>query len=246
MLEPLGAELVLAPATDEATLVELAASVDALLVCYAPIPRSVVEAAAGAGCRVIARTGIGYDNVDVEAATEHGIVVTNVPDYCLDEVADQTFLLLLACTRRLSMATDSVRAGGWSFDRGIHRLRGRRLALLGYGRIGRKVAERALAFGLDVSAYDPLVPAVEPPVWRAETLEEALARGGLHLAARSAHYGESTPDPRRDDRADGPLTIAAQYFTRWACRCGRRCSRTRRREAGRRWPRCNRARAAAG
>lgn len=192
VLDPLGVELVLAPAADEATLVDLAGGADGLLVCYAPVPRAVVEAAAAAGCRVIARYGIGYDNVDVEAATDRGIVVTNVPDYCLDEVADQTFLLLLASARALVPAVDTVRGGGWGFPREIHRLQGRRLALLGFGRIGRKVAERALAFGLEVVAYDPLVPAVDPPVQRADTLEEALAEAdfvSLHapLTPESRH-----------------------------------------------------------
>jgi D-3-phosphoglycerate dehydrogenase len=174
LLEPLGVELVVAAATDEATLVELAGQADALLVCYASIPRSVVEAAASAGCRVIARTGIGYDNVDIRAASEHGIVVTNVPDYCLEEVADQTLLLLLAAARNLLSSAESVREGGWRFDRAIRRLESRRLALLGFGRIGREVARRALAFRLDVTVYDPLVPSVETPLQRADTLADAV------------------------------------------------------------------------
>src|SRR5688500_7934905 len=99
VLEPLGAEIVLAPSTDEATLVELASDVDGLLVCFAPVTERVVDAAALGGCRVIARYGIGYDNVAVDAASRHGIVVTNVPDYCLDEVADHAMAMLLAGVR---------------------------------------------------------------------------------------------------------------------------------------------------
>jgi D-3-phosphoglycerate dehydrogenase / 2-oxoglutarate reductase len=176
LLEPLGAELIEAPATDEGTLSGLARTADALLVCYAPVPRAVVDAAAEGGVRVISRYGIGYDNVDVEAASEHGILVTNVPDYCLDEVADHTVALLLAAARGVVQASELVRGGGWSVPQtGIHSLAGRQLTLIGLGRIGAKVATRALAFGLRVVAFDPFV--AEPPVPGIElaaSLEEAL------------------------------------------------------------------------
>jgi D-3-phosphoglycerate dehydrogenase len=192
VLEPLGAELAVAPATDEKTLSGLVRDADAIIVCYAQVTRRVIEAAAG--CRVIARTGIGYDNVDVEAASECGIVVTNVPDYCLDEVADHTLALLLAFARAIVEAAQSVRDGGWGLPGGeMHSLRGRQLALVGVGRIGARVARRALAFGLRVVAYDPYVS--DPPVEGvelAQSLEEALAAADfvcLHapLTAESRH-----------------------------------------------------------
>jgi D-3-phosphoglycerate dehydrogenase len=176
LLAPLGAEVVLAPATDEETLAGLARRADALLVCYALVPRTVIEAAAEGGVRVISRYGIGYDNVDVQAASEHGILVTNVPDYCLDEVADHTLALLLAAARGVVRASDSVRGGGWSVPQGeIHSLAGRQVTLVGIGRIGAKVAQRALVFGLRVVAYDPFV--TEAPVAGIElasSLEQAL------------------------------------------------------------------------
>jgi D-3-phosphoglycerate dehydrogenase / 2-oxoglutarate reductase len=172
----LGGELVLAPATDEATLVEEASHADALLVCYAPVGARVVEAAAGNDCKVIARYGIGVDNVDVAAATQAGIRVTNVPDYCVEEVADHSLALLLSCARQLQPGIDSVRAGGWELPRGrIHRIAGRRLALLGLGRIGRKVLERALPFGLEVVGYDPYLSGEVPGLARAETAAAAVA-----------------------------------------------------------------------
>lgn len=156
LLEPLGAEVVLAESTAEGELVELAATADAMLVCYAPVGARVVEAAAGNGCAVLARYGIGVDNIDVETATRLGVQVTNVPDYCLDEVADHTLALLLASARQVLNAGIGVREGGWQVPHGdLHRLRGRRLALLGVGRIGRKVVERALPLGLEVVGYDP-------------------------------------------------------------------------------------------
>jgi D-3-phosphoglycerate dehydrogenase len=201
VLEPLGAELVLAASADEATLVQEARHADALMVVYAKVTAPVIEAAAQAGCRVIARYGIGYDNIDVEAATRLGIQVTYVPDYCLDEVADHTLALLLAFARGVVEGARGVCEGTWSFPTavGIHRIAGRRLALLGLGRIGRRVADRARAFGLQVSAYDPFVREWDAPgVERAATEEEALAEAdyvSLHapLTPESRHLiGERT------------------------------------------------------
>jgi D-3-phosphoglycerate dehydrogenase / 2-oxoglutarate reductase len=188
VLAPLDAELVLAPASDEETLAELAAGADGLLVCFAPLTERIVDAAAAGGCRVIARYGIGYDNVPVDVASRHGIVVTNVPDYCLDEVADHTIALLLAAARGLIPATREVAADGWSIDHArIHRLAGRRLALIGLGGIGRRVAARAQAFGLEVIGFDPFLdPFDVPGVGHARTLEDALRSAdfvSLHVPA---------------------------------------------------------------
>ena len=176
-LGEIGVELREAPASDEETLASLAGEADAMLVCYASVGERVIEAAARGGCRVISRYGVGVDNVDVDAASRAGILVTYVPDYCLDEVADHTLTLLLAASRNLMQAVLDVRAGGWTIPRGdVHRLQGRRLTLIGVGRIGRRVAERALAFGYEVVAYDPYVDDLGMPgVARAETVEEAVA-----------------------------------------------------------------------
>jgi D-3-phosphoglycerate dehydrogenase len=181
VLDPLGAAVVQAPAADEATLVELARDADAILVCYAQVTRAVVEAAAANGCKVIARYGIGFDNVDVEAATAHDIVVTNVPDYCLDEVADHAMALLLALARGVSEASGIVREGGWAVPQNtVNRIAGRRMALIGVGRIGRKLAERALAFGYEVVGYDPfLVDWDLPGLTRVDSVEEAVAEADV-------------------------------------------------------------------
>lgn len=180
VLAPLGAEIVVAPDTDPGTLVGLVQAVDAILVCYATLDRSVIEAAAEAGVRVISRSGIGIDNIDVDAATDNGILVTYQPDYCLDEVADHTFALLLASARGVVEASRLVRKGAWSLPSdGIHLLRGRQLTLVGLGRIGMKVAERALPFGLRVVAYDPYVSELPVGVELVGSLTEALAGADL-------------------------------------------------------------------
>ena len=125
------------------------------MVCYAPLPAAVIRAAADGGCRLISRTGIGVDNIDVEEATRLGIQVTNVPDYCLDEVADHAMTMLLAAIRRLPEALATVADGSWSPPHDVHRLRGRRLALVGVGAIGERVAHRARGFGFEVVGFDP-------------------------------------------------------------------------------------------
>jgi D-3-phosphoglycerate dehydrogenase / 2-oxoglutarate reductase len=194
VLAPLGVEVELATDQGEDALVAAAEDAVGLLVCFAPVTRAVVEAAARGGTRLIARYGIGYDNVDVEAATELGIVVTNVPDYCLDEVADHTIALLLAHARGVVRGASSTAAGEWAIPHAeIHRLAGRRLALIGVGAIGRRVAARALAFGLEVVAYDPyLSPWDVDGVGQVATIEEAVAEAdfvSLHAPLTADNVG---------------------------------------------------------
>jgi D-3-phosphoglycerate dehydrogenase len=176
ILEPLGCELVLAPATAEADLVEAVRDADAMLVCYAAVTAPVIEAAAQAGCRVISRYGIGYDNIDVDAATANGVLVTYVPDYCINEVADHAMALLLALARGVHPAALAVRAGDWAVPHGtVHRLRGARLALIGVGAIGRAVLERTRAFGIETVGFDPYVEDWKLEAERADTLADAVA-----------------------------------------------------------------------
>jgi D-3-phosphoglycerate dehydrogenase len=165
-----------APSTDEDTLVALAEGADALLVCFATVSERVVEAAARGGCRIISRYGIGVDNIDLSAAARAGITVTNVSDYCLDEVADHTMALLLAFARHIVPTATGVRNGEWAVPHGrVHRIGGRRLALLGQGRIGSRVAARALTFGLDIVVYDPFIAEAVSGITIAPSLYEAVA-----------------------------------------------------------------------
>jgi len=131
---------------------------DALLNTYAgPIDGQVM--ARMPRCQIIARYGIGVDTIDLEAATLAGIIVTNNPTYCIEEVAEHTMALLLACARKVALYDRSVRGGRWQVPPGkpIFRLVGRTLGLVGFGNIARAVAVRAAAFGMRVLFYDPFV-----------------------------------------------------------------------------------------
>lgn len=110
-------------------------------------------------CKAIVRCGVGYNNVDIKAAGEAGIVVCNVPDYGTEDVADHALMLLLSATRRLIPSHEAIRAGGWDSNLvfGTPRLRGKTLGLIGCGRIGTAMALRARALGMDIAFYDPFV-----------------------------------------------------------------------------------------
>lgn len=157
-----GAEARSLPGHDASELAAAASDAAAVLVYHATLDRAIL--AEMPSCRVIARCGAGYDNVDVSAARERGIVVTYVPDYGVADVADHTLALLLGCVRRLVAADAAVRSGGWPTYAELgpmHRLAGRRLGLLGFGRIARAVAVRARAFGMSILVHDPYVAAAE-------------------------------------------------------------------------------------
>jgi D-3-phosphoglycerate dehydrogenase len=158
VLSEIGAELRLAEKPTSVDILQIARDADALLVTYAKISADMIRQLAR--CRIIARFGIGVDNVDIAAASDAGIVVTRVPDYCIDEVSDHTLALLLALVRKIPFANSSVHAGRWEMSATvpIHRLRGRVLGLVGFGRIPQLVAPKAKAFGLRVVTYDPFVP----------------------------------------------------------------------------------------
>jgi D-3-phosphoglycerate dehydrogenase len=159
VLAAIDAELQLAPHPTTDAIVQAAAAADALMVTYAKITAEMIEQMPR--CRIIARFGIGVDNVDIPAATDRGIVVTKVPDYCIDEVSDHAVALLLALVRKIPFSNAQVHAGTWAMSAvvPIHRLRGSVLGLVGFGRIPQLVAPKAKAFGLRVVAFDPYVPA---------------------------------------------------------------------------------------
>jgi C-terminal binding protein len=161
------ADVKLLQTNDEADVAAQATEADVLLV-YHTIKLTEKSIATLRKCRGIIRCGVGYDNVDLEAAGQRGIVVCNVPDYGTEEVADHALLMLLAIARRLIAAEASVRAGQWDYisASGTPRLRGKTLGIVGCGRIGTAMALRAKVLGMRVVIHDPYQP---------DGLEKALA-----------------------------------------------------------------------
>ena len=159
VLSRIGAELLLAEASTPQAIMHVARDADALLVTYAKVTAEMIGQMTR--CRIIARFGIGVDNVDIAAATNASIVVTRVPDYCIDEVSDHTMALLLALARKIPFANSRAHAGRWEMPAvvPIHRLRGSVLGLVGFGRIPQLVAPKAKTFGFRVISYDPFVSA---------------------------------------------------------------------------------------
>jgi D-3-phosphoglycerate dehydrogenase len=153
----IGSELILAQVQEERELIRACREADGLLNQYAPLTRRVLENLPN--CKVVSRYGVGVDSVDLKAATDLGIIVANVPDYCMDEVADQTVSMLLGLIRKTAFFDQKVKSGQWDFRQGIpiYRTRGKTLGLIGCGKIGLEVAKRISAFGLRVIAFDPYI-----------------------------------------------------------------------------------------
>jgi D-3-phosphoglycerate dehydrogenase / 2-oxoglutarate reductase len=147
----------MAKSTSADDIIAVAHDADAVIVCYAQITAAIV--AGLTRCKVIGRTGLGVDNIDVPAAAARGITVTYVPDYCLREVSDHAMALLLALARKVTLANKLVQSGRWELPPivPLRRLEGQVLGLLGFGNIPRAVVPKAKAFGLTVITHDPFV-----------------------------------------------------------------------------------------
>lgn len=159
VLSPLNVEFVAAQCRTEEEVIAVCKDADAIINQYAPISANVI--AQLEKCKVISRYGVGVNTVDVDAATEKGIIVANVTDYSVDEVSDHALALLLSLARKIVKLNHEVKNGVWDFNMGkpVYRLRGKTLGLVGLGRIPQALAKKAQSFGLHVIAYDPYVPA---------------------------------------------------------------------------------------
>jgi D-3-phosphoglycerate dehydrogenase len=155
VLARIDAEVLDARELPDAEVLELARGADALLTDY--FDWSADAIASLERCRVICQYGVGVDRIDLSAAADAGITVTNTPDYCTDEMADHALALLLAVLRNVALYDRSVRSGIWDYKLGpqMRRLRTLTLGLVGVGRIGSAFARRARALGMSVLAVDP-------------------------------------------------------------------------------------------
>lgn len=158
ILEAVGAEVLALQSKREEDLFEVARDCAAMINQYARIGERTIDHMLH--CEVIARYGVGVDIVDVDAATRKGILVTNVRDYCTEEVADHAIALWMTLARKLPDYDRATHQGIWQWQSGrpIHRIRGRTMGVVSFGKIGQAISQRAKAFGVNVIAYDPYLP----------------------------------------------------------------------------------------
>ena len=176
ILEQAGHEVRRLDAEGVADLISGSTGAAALIVQWLPIGEEVFSALPQ--LRFVSRLGIGVDMIDLDAATRHGVLVANTPDYCIEEVAAHTVALLLCSLRGVAVLDRAVRSGVWSAVGSFPRARrpsATTIAVVGYGRIGRRVAASCVAMGFDVLVVDPFVTTVEGPGVRLVAFEEALA-----------------------------------------------------------------------
>ena len=170
---------------NKSDLKEQIADADGLLFCFETIDEEILKL--GKKLKVAQRYGIGVDNIDIDVATQLGIVVANIPDYCIDEVSDHAISMILSLNRVLHRDSDLVKAGKWNEvkkDKRVYRLSEATLGLLGYGRIGKRISQKALSFGLNVIAYDPYIKQEDVDGVKIYDLNQVLSKSdiiSLHL-----------------------------------------------------------------
>jgi D-3-phosphoglycerate dehydrogenase len=178
ILEPIGADIVPLQAKSEDDLLADAADCDAIMNQYARVGAKTI--AVMTRCRIVARYGVGVDIVDIEAATAKNLLVTNVRDYCTEEVADHAIALWMALARKLFQYDRATHRGTWRWQSGapVHRLRGRTMGIVSFGKIGQAIGIRAGAFGVELIVYDPYLPDAVASAHHATKMEkdELLAR----------------------------------------------------------------------
>ena len=196
---------------DAKLILEHARTAEALVVGMAPIDSKVIEQLTR--CKVILRMGVGYDNVDVDAATSKGIMVVNVPDFCTEEVSDHAIALILMLSRRLLIGKKAVEDGKWGpraipFE-GFKRVNEETVGLYGFGRIARGVAAKAGALKMKCLAYDPFISA------------EAMAKEGVEkvdekeLLAQADYVSLHSPLTKETENAFGIEQFRAMKKTAW-------------------------------
>jgi D-3-phosphoglycerate dehydrogenase len=162
ILSPLGCSLDPRQCRTPDQLLPAAREADFVLTQFAPVNRQVIAGMNRA--KLIVRYGVGVDNVDLEAARERGIAVCNVPDYCVDEVADQTLAFILAATRQVVPNCLGLRGGRWGLAVTVPEMKTLRemtVGVIGLGRIGREVVRRLVPFRCRILVFDPVVPPAE-------------------------------------------------------------------------------------
>lgn len=157
IFSPHGINFTAAHCKNEEDVLSVAENADAIISEYAPLTERVIQSLQQ--CKIISMNAAGFDNVNVEAATQKGILLVNCPDYCFEEVADHTMAMILSCARGIFQYDRRIRSKIWDFKAAgpRQRIRNSVLGLFGFGRIAQAVADRANSFGMRIFAYDPFI-----------------------------------------------------------------------------------------
>lgn len=178
---------------DETEAIDVLGDADGVLVNLFPLTAAIIKQMKK--CKVITRYGVGVDNVDLDAATEYGIQVTNVPDYCYEEVSDQALALLLGIIRKITYKDRNIRQGKWHLhnDKPCYKIKGNVLGIIGYGSIGRTFHRKAAGLGFSrVLVYDPYVPEKYAAPFGAEKVDlEYLLKGSDYISVHAALNNET-------------------------------------------------------
>jgi len=206
-----GIDLEIMQTKDTETIISGAKTADAMIVGMAKIDKRVIDALER--CKVIVRLGVGFDNVDVPAATSRGIMVVNIPDFCTEEVSDHAAALILMIARRVLHGQKAVRDGKWgpmAIDfNSFKRVKEQTLGLYGFGRIARGVAEKARGFKMTCIACDPFIPKEGMAVSGVEKVEMK------ELLARSDYISLHSPLTKETENAFGLEQFRAMKRTAW-------------------------------
>ncbi len=194
ILKKCGAELFIENCATAEDIIRKCGDADAILLDMAPMNAKAVEGLNR--CKVIVRYGVGYDNLDVAACTRKRIIAANVPDYCVEDVSDMAIAHIFACIRKVAVKDRMIRQGKWNINSpNMVRLKGKKVALIGFGRIARRLAEKLKCFNLQgIVAYDPYVDKAAMAAAGVEkvSFEDALRQGdiiSLHMPVTSETKG---------------------------------------------------------
>jgi D-3-phosphoglycerate dehydrogenase len=206
-----GIELEVLQTKDPETIIAHTKTADAMIVGMARIDKKVIDALDR--CKLIVRLGVGFDNVDVSAATSRGIMVANIPDFCTEEVSDHALALILMISRRVLQGQKAVREGKWgpmAIDfNSFKRVKEQTLGLYGLGRIARGVAQKAKGVQLNCIAFDPFVTREAMSAIGVEKVE------AKDLLARSDFISLHTPLTKETENAFGIEQFRVMKNTAW-------------------------------
>jgi D-3-phosphoglycerate dehydrogenase len=158
ILEPIDAQVIGLNCKDGKNIIASAKDADALIVQYANISKDTINSLNK--LKIIARYGVGFDTIDINAAKEKGIICTNVEDYCTNEIANHNISLILMLTRRIPMFIDKTKKGQWHWSetkKAVHRFTNLQIGIIGFGKIAQNMTIKAQVLGFNVVAYDPFV-----------------------------------------------------------------------------------------